>query len=307
MPAKIIDGRKISAEIGEELRHIVEAMAKKNIVPGLAMILVGEDPASLTYIGNKTRLCAKLGIYSETIRLSTGVSLSRILKIVKGLNERSDIHGILVQLPLPAHLKADLVLEAILPIKDVDGLHPINSGRMMVGDPMFLPCTPAGIQQLLVRTGNDPGGKHVVILGRSATVGKPLANLLLAKGKGANATVTVCHTGTRDVSVHSCSADILVVAIGRPQAITGKMIKEGAVVIDVGIHRQPDAQTPRGYTLVGDVDFSSAREVASWITPVPGGVGPMTVVMLMVNTVRAAQLQREGGSQSNTVRSEQHP
>ena len=161
---------------------------------------------------------------------------------------------------------------------------------------MFLPCTPAGVQQLLVRTGNDPGGKHVVILGRSATVGKPLANMLLAKGKGANATVTVCHTGTRDVSVHSCSADILVVAIGRPQAITGKMIKEGAVVIDVGIHRQPDAQKPRGYTLVGDVDFSSAREVASWITPVPGGVGPMTVVMLMVNTVRAAQLQREGGS-----------
>jgi methylenetetrahydrofolate dehydrogenase (NADP+)/methenyltetrahydrofolate cyclohydrolase len=291
MSAKIIDGRKISHEIREELSHRVKAMGNQDLVPGLAMLLVGEDPASLTYVRGKAKACEQLGIHSEMIRRPAEVSLPEVLSIIEQLNGRADIHGVLIQLPLPAHLEPGPVLDAILPLKDVDGLHPANMGRMVRGDAQFLPCTPAGIQQLLIRTGNDPGGKHVVILGRSSIVGKPLANLLMAKERGANATVTVCHTGTKDLTIYTRSADILVVAMGRPRSITGEMIKTGAVVIDVGIHRQKSAQAPRGYRLVGDVDFDSAREVASWITPVPGGVGPMTVTMLMVNTLQAAQLQ----------------
>lgn len=294
MSAQIIDGRKISQEIRGELHRQVEAMGKKGFTPGLAMLLVGEDPASLAYVGNKSRACDQLGIHSETIRLPFGTSLSEVLSTIKELNERSDIHGMLVQLPLPDHLEPRRVLEAILPVKDVDGLHPTNMGRMVAGNPLFIPCTPAGIQQLLVRTGNDPAGKHVVILGRSLLVGKPLANLLTANQKGANATVTVCHTATKDLVAHSRSADILVVAVGRPKTITGEMIKQGAVVVDVGFHRQQDKNAPGGYILIGDVDFPSAREVASWITPVPGGVGPMTVTMLMSNAIRAAQLQWNG-------------
>jgi methylenetetrahydrofolate dehydrogenase (NADP+)/methenyltetrahydrofolate cyclohydrolase len=259
------------------------------------MVLVGKDPASQTYVRGKAKTCSDLGIYSETVQLPTQTSLSQVLEVVEGLNLRLDINGILVQLPLPPHLQAERILETISPLKDVDGLHPANVGRMLTGNTLFLPCTPAGIQQLLIRTGNDPGGKHVVIFGRSAIVGKPLANLLMAKGKGANATVTVCHTATRDLASYSRTADILVVAVGRPQTVTGEMVKEGAVVIDVGIHRQPDAEQPRGYRLVGDVDFSSVQKVASWITPVPGGVGPMTITMLMANTVRAAGFQWDGG------------
>lgn len=294
MPAQIIDGRKISHEIREKLRLQVEDIGKKGIHPGLAVILVGENPASSTYVRAKVKVCAELGIHSEILRMPAEVTLPEILAAIQVLNERSDIHGVLVQLPLPTHLKPRRVLEALKPIKDVDGLHPNNLGRLAAGDPLFLPCTPAGIQQLLLKTGNDPGGKHVVILGRSVIVGKSLANLLLAKEKGANATVTVCHTATKDLAVYSRSADILVVAMGHAKAINGEMIKKGAVVIDVGIHRQQDEKTPRGYVLVGDVDFPSAREVASWITPVPGGVGPMTIAMLMTNTVRAARLQWEG-------------
>lgn len=298
MPAKIIDGRKISQEIRDELGHQVRAMSDQGLVPGLGMLLVGEDPASLAYVRGKVRASERLGIHSEMIRRPAEVSLAEVLSIVGELNGRADIHGVLVQLPLPAHLDPRPVLDSISPMKDVDGLHPANMGRMVRGDARFLPCTPAGIQQLLIRTGNDPGGKHVVILGRSAIVGQPLANLLMAKERGANATVTVCHTGTKDLAAHTRSADILVVAIGRPRSITAEMIKAGAVVIDVGVHRQKDDRAPRGYRLVGDVDFDSAREVASWITPVPGGVGPMTVTMLMANTIRAAQLQRDGNVQT---------
>ncbi len=293
MPAAIINGREIAQQIREELRHQLEALTKEHRPPGLAMILVGEDPASQTYVSNKAKACAQLGIHSETQRLPATSSLSQVITAVEELNARADIHGILVQLPLPPQVKPERVLAAILPDKDVDGLHPINIGRMVRGDPLFVPCTASGIQQLLIRTGNDPGGKHVVIIGRSTIVGKPLANLLLAKETGANATVTICHTGTRNLKAHTRCADILVVAAGRPRTVTGGMIKKGAVVIDVGIHRLPDADAPRGYRLVGDVDFPSALEVASWITPVPGGVGPMTVTMLLANTLRAAQLQRD--------------
>lgn len=295
MPAQIIDGRKISREIRKELIGQLEAYGKRGQVPGLAMVLVGEDPASLTYVRGKAKTCSDLGIYSETVQLPSHTSLSQVLETIEGLNQRADINGVLVQLPLPSHLEAGRILETISPIKDVDGLHPTNVGRMVTGNALFLPCTPAGIQQLLIRTGNDPGGKHVVIFGRSTIVGKPLANLLMAKGKGANATVTVCHTATGDLAAYSRTADILVVAVGRPKIVTADMVKEGAVVIDVGIHRQQDAEKPRGYRLVGDVDFPSVQEVASWITPVPGGVGPMTVTMLMANTVRAAKLHWEDG------------
>jgi len=294
MPADIIDGRKISRDIRAELRQRLEVMAPDNLVPGLAMVLVGEDPASLTYVSGKARACAELKIHSETVRLPQDTTMSRVLSAVKELNERENIHGLLVQLPLPDHLAPGPVAEAISPLKDVDGLHPVNIGRLAAGQPLFVPCTPGGVQQMLLRTGNDPQGKDVVILGRSAIVGRPLANLLMTKGPGGNATVTICHTVTHDIAAHARRADILIVAIGKPQVVDEKMIKPGAVVIDVGIHRIADQKTARGYRLVGDVDFASVSKLASWISPVPGGVGQLTVTMLMANTVRAAQLARAG-------------
>jgi methylenetetrahydrofolate dehydrogenase (NADP+)/methenyltetrahydrofolate cyclohydrolase len=258
------------------------------------MVLVGSDPAAMAYVESKSKACGRLGIRSETIRLPADVAQSRVLDTVDDLNRRADIHGVLVQLPLPASLRLGEVLEALSPVKDVDGLHPINVGRMAGGDPLYVPCTPAGIQQLLIRSGQDPEGRHVVILGRSNIVGRPLANLLMSKGQGGNATVTICHTATRDLAAHSRSADILVVAMGRPLSVNAEMVREGAVVIDVGIHRLADKSSPRGYRLVGDVDFPSVSQVASWITPVPGGVGPMTIAMLLFNTVRAATVQAQG-------------
>jgi methylenetetrahydrofolate dehydrogenase (NADP+)/methenyltetrahydrofolate cyclohydrolase len=240
-------------------------------------------------VGAKAKACEKLGLTSETRQLPETADSDRILAAVEELNRRSDIHGILVQLPLPEGVDPRWVAEKIDPRKDVDGLHPLSTGRLMAGRETFVPCTPAGILELLQRTGNDPAGKDVVIVGRSAIVGRPLMVLLTAKRKGGNATVTVCHTATGDLKSHCRRADILIVAMGRPEAVDGGMIKDGAVVIDVGVHRREDPSATKGYRLVGDVHFNTAREKASWITPVPGGVGPMTIAMLLNNTVRAAE------------------
>ena len=253
-------------------------------------MLVGSDPASAVYVRNKRRACDEAGMFSETFELPEETSQEELIGLVRQLNADSRFHGILVQLPLPAHIEEREVILAIDPDKDVDGMHPVNGGRLMEGNPRFLPATPAGVQQMLVRTGNDPAGKHVVIVGRSNIVGKPLAALLVQKAPGANATVTVCHTGTRDLPALTRQADIVVAAIGRPQALTANMVADGAVVIDVGINRVDDATRKAGYRLVGDVDYDAVAEKASAITPVPGGVGPMTIAMLLTNTLRAARL-----------------
>jgi len=289
MSARLIDGRSIAEELRQELKSRIEELRKYRLVPGLAMILAGEDPASLTYVGAKAKACQKLGLHSETLRLPSEADTPTILDAVRQLNERPDIHGVLVQLPLPPDVDPRVVAESILPRKDVDGFHPLTIGRLMTGQEAFAPCTPAGIVELLARSGLDPRGKEVVILGRSVVVGRPLALLLMAKRKGGNATVTVCHTATADLERHCRRADILIAAMGQPEAIGGNQVKTGAVVIDVGVHRKKDANAPKGYRLVGDVHFPSVREKASWITPVPGGVGPMTITMLLSNTIRAAE------------------
>lgn len=289
MSARLIDGRAIAQELRREIASRIEELRKQGVVPGLAMVLAGEDPASLTYVGAKTKACEKLGLHSETLRLPATADTQSLLHAVRQLNQRKDIHGVLVQLPLPSDVDPRVVSEIVLPEKDVDGFHPLNTGRLMAGQESFVPCTPAGILELLIRSGLEPGGREVVILGRSAIVGRPLALLLMAKKKGGNATVTVCHTATTDLESHCRRADVLIVAMGRPEAIHGDQIKPGAVVIDVGVHRRIDPDAPRGYRLVGDVHFDSAREKASWITPVPGGVGPMTITMLVNNTVLAAE------------------
>jgi methylenetetrahydrofolate dehydrogenase (NADP+)/methenyltetrahydrofolate cyclohydrolase len=294
MPARIIDGKQISKEIREELKVEVARLSESEIKPGLGVILVGEDPASQIYVRNKARACEKTGIFSLTKRLDTSISEDELLARIDEWNTDSSIHGILVQLPLPRQIDEQKVIERINPHKDVDGFHPYNVGRMMIGAPLFLPCTPAGIQQLLLRSGTATEGKHVVIVGRSNIVGKPLCNILLQKAKGANSTVTICHTGTPDIAHFSKQADILVVAAGRAEVVTGEMIKPGAVVIDVGVNRVEDATCEKGYRIVGDVEFESASEVASAITPVPGGVGPMTIAMLLTNTVAASKLQNPG-------------
>jgi len=289
--AKVIDGTKIAEEIREELKVRVERLREKGVIPGLVMLRVGEDPASVSYVRGKSKASEELGIYSETIVLPEDAKEEEVLAKVEELNRDPRFHGILVQLPLPKHIDSDKVLNAIEPRKDVDGFHPVNVGRLLIGEPYFLPCTPHGVQQLLLRSGYDPGGKHVVICGRSNIVGKPLMAILVQKKKGANATVTVCHTGTRDLAATTRQADILIVAMGSPKAITADMVKDGAVVIDVGVNRIPDATKKSGYRLVGDTDFDAIKEKAEAISPVPGGVGPMTVTMLMVNTVRAAEMQ----------------
>ncbi len=291
MTAKIIDGTKIAEEIREELKVRVERLREKGVIPGLVMLRVGEDPASVSYVRGKSKASEELGIYSETIVLPEDAKEEEVLAKVEELNRDPRFHGILVQLPLPKHIDSDKVLNAIEPRKDVDGFHPVNVGRLLIGEPYFLPCTPHGVQQLLLRSGYDPGGKHVVICGRSNIVGKPLMAILMQKKKGANATVTVCHTGTRDLAAVTREADILIAAMGSPKAITADMVKDGAVVIDVGVNRIPDATKKSGYRLVGDTDFDAIKEKAEAISPVPGGVGPMTVTMLMVNTVRAAEEQ----------------
>ena len=290
MTAQIISGTEIAKQIREELtQEIAELKEKHNLIPGLATVLVGEDPASQVYVGQKEKTSLALGIYSERHDLPAETAQEELMALINKLNKDPKIHGILVQLPLPKHLNETEVLYAIDPKKDVDGFHPVNVGRLMIGKPDYLPCTPHGIQQLLIRSGVEIDGAEVVVLGRSNIVGKPIANILLQKKEGANATVTVCHTGTRDISFHTKRADILIVAAGKPKAVTADMVKEGVVVIDVGVNRI--GKTAEGKAiLVGDVDFDAVKEKASAITPVPGGVGPMTITMLMLNTVRAAKL-----------------
>lgn len=289
MGAAIINGKEIAEEIKAELKEKISELKERGVTPGLAVVLVGDDPASHVYVRMKGKACEELGIYSETLKYPADLSEEELLNIIDGLNENPRIHGILVQLPLPKHINETKVLNRIKPEKDVDGFHPVNVGKMLIGDPGFLPCTPHGIQELLLRSGNDPEGKHVVVVGRSNIVGKPVAAILMQKKKGANATVTVCHSRTRDLPGICRQADILIAAMGVPEFIKGDMVKEGAVVIDVGVNRVDDPSAKRGYRLVGDVDFEAVKEKASAITPVPGGVGPMTIVMLMKNTVIAAE------------------
>ncbi len=290
MTAKIISGTEIAKQLREEIKkEVAELKVKNNLVPGLVTVLVGADPASQVYVGQKEKTSKELGIYSERYDLPEKTTQTELITLVQKLNQDPKIHGILVQLPLPQHLNEEEVLYAIDPRKDVDGFHPVNVGKLMIGEPDYLPCTPAGIQQLLIRSGVKIDGAEVVVVGRSNIVGKPIANILLQKAPGANATVTVCHTGTRDIAFHTRRADILIVAAGRPKAITADMVKEGVVVIDVGVNEI--GKTADGKRiLVGDVDFEAIKEKASAITPVPGGVGPMTITMLMLNTLRAAKL-----------------
>ena len=292
MAAEIINGTDISKQIKEELKQeIAQLKEKHGVAPGLATVLVGEDPASKVYVGQKEKVCNALGMYSEKHDLPEDTAEEDVLALVDKLNKDPKIHGILVQLPLPKHINATKVLYAIDATKDVDGFHPTNVGKLVIGEPTFVPCTPNGIHELLKRSGVDVEGKEVVVVGRSNIVGKPITNILLQKAKGANATVTICHTGTKDLASHTKRADILIAAIGRPKAITADMVKKGVVVIDVGVN--PIGTTPEGKRiLVGDVDFDAIKEKASAITPVPGGVGPMTITMLMKNTVDAAKLQR---------------
>ena len=290
MSAQIIDGKKISEDIKREVKERTARLkSEKGIVPGLAFILVGENPASQSYVRSKGRACQEVGFYSVTETMPADTSEEVLLGKVRQFNQDPRIHGLLVQLPLPAQISEQKVIEAIDPRKDVDGFHPVNIGRLVTGGKGFRSCTPAGIQELLARSGNDPSGKHVVVAGRSNIVGKPIANILVQKQKWANAIVTVVHTGAKDLSFYVRMADILIAAIGKPECITGAMLKEGAVVIDVGINRVDDPTAKNGYRLVGDVHFESASRVAKAITPVPGGVGPMTIAMLLSNTLQAAE------------------
>ena len=289
MTAQIIDGKAIAADVLGELGSRIERLAARGVRPGLAAVLVGEMPASVTYVRGKMKDSAAIGIVGETFRLSETSTQEEIIDIVRAINDDARWHGIIVQLPLPAHVDEEAVIAAIDPAKDVDGAHPQSLGRMLRGQPAFLPATPSGVQQLLLRSGNPPDGKHVVICGRSNLVGRPLAVLLAQKREGANATVTICHTGTPDIAEHTRRADILVAAMGRAGAITADMVREGAVVIDVGTNAVPDATKRSGSRLVGDVDFDAVMEKAAAITPVPGGVGPLTRAMLLVNTVLAAE------------------
>ncbi len=291
MPAELISGTKVAEEIREELKVKVAELKKKGITPGLVMVRVGEDPASVSYVSGKTKASEEIGIHSETVVFPEQTSEKELLDKVEQLNKDPKFHGILVQLPLPKHIDADKVLNLIEPKKDVDGFHPVNVGKLLIGEPYFMPCTPHGVQELLVRSGNSPEGKHVVVCGRSNIVGKPVLAILIQKKKGANATVTMVHTGTKNMAEVVRQADIVIAAMGSPKAITADMVKEGAVVIDVGVNRVSDPTKKSGFRLVGDTDFDAIKEKAKAITPVPGGVGPMTITMLMQNTVRAAEMQ----------------
>lgn len=294
MAAKLIKGGEISKQIREEItQEIAELKEKDGLIPGLATILVGEDPGSKVYVGQKEKACNNLGIYSARTDLPAETSEAELLDLVKKLNNDPKIHGILVQLPLPKHIDAERVIYAIDPDKDVDCFHPVNVGKLMIGAGVFLPCTPHGIVELLRRSDVRTDGKHVVVVGRSNIVGKPMANLMLQPPPGGNATVTLCHTGTKDLGAFTKMADILIVAVGRPKTITADMVKDGVVVIDVGVNRI--GKTPEGKAiLAGDVDFDAVQEKAAAITPVPGGVGPMTITMLMKNTVAAAKASISG-------------
>ena len=290
MRAELIDGKAIAETIRNEVAADVAALASRGVVPGLTVVLVGDDSASATYVGAKEKASKAAGMNGETIRLSASTSQDELLALVERLNADTSVHGILVQMPLPTHIDPDTVIRHILPEKDVDGFHPVNVGKLLIGHTDgFVSCTPAGVIELLVRSGVDTRGAEAVILGRSNIVGKPMAALLVQGRAGGDATVTVCHSRTKDLAFHTRRADILIAAIGRAEMITGDMIKPGAVVIDVGMNTKPDATKAKGTRLCGDVHFDSAVEVASKITPVPGGVGPMTIAMLLRNTVRAAQ------------------
>jgi methylenetetrahydrofolate dehydrogenase (NADP+)/methenyltetrahydrofolate cyclohydrolase len=289
MTAQIIDGKQVAADMRAELKDEVARLREKGIVPGLGVILVGEDPASKSYVTAKEHACEDIGLYSDDNRLSADTSQKELMALVEKMNKDPKINGILVQLPLPKGLNEAEVLLAIDPAKDVDGFHPVNVGKMVVGEKAFLPCTPHGVIQLLKRSGVTIEGAEVVIVGRSNIVGKPLANMLIQKKPNANATVTVCHTRTKDLAYHTKRADIVIAAAGRPNTVTADMVKEGVVVIDVGVNRVEDATKKKGYRLVGDVDFEAVKEKASFITPVPGGVGPMTITMLLYNTVESAK------------------
>lgn len=289
MTARLILGKEVSEEIYGELRVRIDALKSRGTVPGLAVVLVGDDPASQTYVRMKGRKCEELGMHSVTEIMPGSATEEELLEKIGELNRDERIHGLLVQLPLPGHIDENTVINAIDPRKDVDCFHPTNVGRMLIGDPGFLPATPAGVQQMLVRSGVETAGKHTVVVGRSNIVGKPMAAMMMQKGPGADSTVTVVHSRTRDLAAFTRQADILIVAMGRPGSITRDMVKEGAVVIDVGTNRVDDPSSPKGSRLTGDVDFDAVKEVASAITPVPGGVGPMTICMLMANAVKAAE------------------
>jgi methylenetetrahydrofolate dehydrogenase (NADP+)/methenyltetrahydrofolate cyclohydrolase len=289
MAARIIDGKQVAADMRAELTAEVAALKQKGVVPGLGVVLVGEDPASKSYVTAKEKACADIGLFSDDNRLPANTSQEELMALVGRLNRDPRINGILVQLPLPKHLNEAAVLLAIDPDKDVDGFHPMNVGRMVVGEKAFLPCTPHGVIQLLLRSGVKIEGADVVVVGRSNIVGKPVANMLIQKAKSGNATVTVCHTKTRDLAAHVRRADIIIAAAGKPNTVTADMVKDGAVVIDVGVNRIEDPTKKAGFRLVGDVDFEAVKERASLITPVPGGVGPMTITMLLYNTVESAK------------------
>jgi len=291
LPAELIDGRAIAKKIRADVAERVKKLAAHGVKPGLAVVLVGDDPASAVYVGAKGKATEEAGMYSQTIRLPADTAQSELLARVDALNADPRIHGILVQMPLPKQIDPDTVIRRIQPTKDVDGFHPINVGKMLVGErDGFIPCTPAGIQVMLRESGVKTPGKNCVIIGRSNIVGKPMAALMVQDNPDANCTVTVCHRHTADLAAHTREADILIVAAGRAGIVTGDMVKPGAVVIDVGTNRVNDAASKTGTRLQGDVDFESVRKVASKITPVPGGVGPMTIAMLMANTVRAAEM-----------------
>jgi len=293
VPGELIDGKKIADEIRGELRPRVAKLADRGIVPGLAAVIVGEDPGSKLYVKMKGKASEEMGLAHWTIELPEAVPEDRLMGEIWRLNSDPKVHGILVQQPLPPHIRVDRVVSAVDPWKDVDCFHPTNVGLVLIGRPRFAPATPAGVVEMLLRSGNDPAGKDVVIVGRSNIVGKPLAALLMQKAKGANATVTVAHSGTRDLASHTRRAEILVAAMGSPRSIGADMVRNGAVVIDVGINRVPDPAAKGGYRTVGDVDFDGVRPKAKAISPVPGGVGPMTIAMLLANTVRAAESSGE--------------
>ncbi|HET7839425.1 MAG TPA: bifunctional methylenetetrahydrofolate dehydrogenase/methenyltetrahydrofolate cyclohydrolase FolD [Rectinemataceae bacterium] len=287
MAARIIDGKKVAEDIRAEVRAGTSALASRGIVPGLAVIIVGEDPASISYVTGKERACAENGLRSFEHRLPATTSQAELLATIRACNVDPDVHGVLVQLPLPDHIDEHAVMAAIDPDKDVDGFTPVNVGRLVLDHPCYVPCTPAGVVELIKRSGVPTSGRRAVIVGRSNIVGKPLMNLLVRRDL--NATVTVCHTGTSDLAAHTREADILIACAGRAGLLHGDMIKKGACVIDVGVNRIEDHKSTKGFRLVGDVDFASAVEVAGWITPVPGGVGPMTITMLLANTLRSAR------------------
>lgn len=286
--ARILDGRPVAAALQEEVQERASRLAARGVVPGLAIVRVGEDPASVSYVRQKDRAAAGLGLRSHVFVLPAEVGEGELLSLIGRLNGDPGVHGVLVQLPLPHHLPPERILAAVDPRKDADGLHPENLGRLVRGDPYLLPCTPRAVQEILVRSGYPPAGKHVVIVGRGLLVGRPLSILLSHKGPGGDATVTLCHSATPDLGRFTREADVVVVAVGRPGTLTADMVREGAVVIDVGVNRVP---TPKGYQLVGDADFEGLKEKVEAITPVPGGVGPVTVAALLQNTVLACEAQ----------------